>query len=90
MQSSGVGRGSTASTAIGGLGVSLLPDLRVVVTFGDKPRQGWFRYLYDDAPHGAAGDLPTACDEVARERCLHRAFPGPGTARRAKDWRHWL
>jgi len=31
--------------------ISLLPDLRVVVTFGDKPRQGWFRYLLqDDAP----------------------------------------
>lgn len=31
--------------------IALLPDLRVVVTFGDKPRQGWFRYLlHDDAP----------------------------------------
>jgi len=25
--------------------IDLLPSLRVVVTFGAKPRQGWFRYL---------------------------------------------
>lgn len=31
--------------------ICLLPDLRVVVTFGDKPRRGWFRYLlHDDSP----------------------------------------
>ena len=31
--------------------LDLLPDLRVVITFGDKPRRGWFRYLItDDAP----------------------------------------
>lgn len=39
-----------AASYLGAL-ISLLPDARVVVTFGDEPRQGWFRYLpYDDAP----------------------------------------
>jgi len=35
--------------------IALLPELRLVVTFGDKPRRGWFRYLL----HGDAPLLPT-------------------------------
>ena len=53
--------------------VRLLPDLRVVVAFGDKARDGWLRYLLrPDAPLLPTLACPHPSPQVLRRRPAYR------------------